>query len=548
LLVNRAQDRVELGHRVLARDSAPPVWMITGAAATSRVQPEANPLLASVATSARLQLTGDGGRWLGLEVPDAAFGRVAGSLHMDDAWTVAGVSRDGVALPVTIAPGRDLEIDIARPDRRLVIVDLGPDPGTALTLDVAWSQRVPWKRADHLATTNVQRGTGTPMLPALPTVAGAARDFPYQLVVHAPAAVDLVVSGTWQSDELTRKGRTVRTRGTTGGAATVVAGQWSAQAHGPVSVHFERSGDAQSAARLVGAFAAWSGLPASDVDLVELPPEFTPPRALWGEGIAGIRPVLTLADSLWFDDAVDAPNLDAFLLSEGVAGASLAHLAVDAVGAAWVDALARAFALDLQAALDPKAARTWRRDLQTCATLPTRTPALSPEVAATSGFRDPSVRCAAPLVLGPMLADRFGEAGALRIRSALLASGRADVESWRVAALAEDPEAGPWVDRWLRDGHIAGPIAASIDTVEADEGGWRVRGTVRSGTELGGAPVVVRLMGAKVDLAVPVPGREAAFDVVVPGKPSRAVVDPELRLLRPGPLASTASERSTEPG
>jgi hypothetical protein len=531
------------GYRVLARDVGPPPVAVVRAAGTVRVVPDASGLWATVSSRADLVVRANSEvRWLGLEVPMVVEPPIASQANFDEQWAVQAIELiDGAPLSYTVTGVEREPGLIALTDRRTALVDLPLDAGDQRTLRVSWSQRVPYARMDTLPTRTVQAGTSTTLLPALPRLAGDRSPFPYQLAVAAPSREAIVVSGHTVSEEVRGGYRVVESSGESGAQAAVAVGRWREGGAAGVRLLVDRasSADAENLARLDGPLRAWSGrsLP-EELDVVQLPAAFRLPVARWAEGIAAVRPAMTLVDVLAYQQSevvANLPRLEMVLLSEAVAAATFADRAVDVESEVWVTALARAFAMDLLAALDADAARVWRAELRRCAYTSERRPALSAQLTATSGYRDVAARCAVPLIAGPMLTDRLGTEAAVRVRHDLLA-GALDAATFRSAVLAADPTAGPWVARWLGDGHLAAPLTARFELSDTPEG-VVASGSLRTDASLGGAPVVLRFRRGEqtVDEVVEVHTADRPFSATLPFRPLSVDVDPELRLLQGHP-------------
>ncbi len=481
-----------------------------------------------------LDVVGDGStRWLPLEVPEV-IPRVmdAGGEVFVTEWRIESVSANGRPLPVRVAE-IDPETRLAtRRDRRLVWVEL--EDLAAATVSVTWSQRVPFGRSEWVATRIAHLGDATPPLPAMPRVAGAATTFPYRLTVAAPEGPELSVSGITEAERHFDGIVESRSRGRAGGEAVVALGKWSRDQSGTVRALFKgrTRGHAATVLSLGDPLVRWSGrsLP-EELEVVELAAAWRPSAAVFAEGWVGLRPKMRIPGQ----PLERLPGLEDVLLSEGVAGAAWpAGSASSEETRAWSFGMARAFALDVLATTDPDGARKWRKTLQKCLG-PAHgvRPALSPNHAATHGFSDISARCAAPLILGTALHDRLGSEGARTARAIALEAGPLTTESLRVAILAVDPSAGPWVTRWIEEGHPT-HIDLDWDAVATEEGAV-VRGELRPDLPLAGAPVVLRFARGLRSMDVVVSTEEVgstAWEVTLPFSPLTVRIDPERRLLR----------------
>lgn len=542
VLIDRSDLRVVRGYRRLATTAGTPPWAVRRADVTWTI-----PRLAG--SGQELRVTGEAlldvvpthdTRWIAVELPwfHPSPGDI-GETSVEPAFRVESVTDPVGVVLASSTPSVDTDTELAwRPRRRLLLVKF-PEPvpaGESRVVDVRWSQRVPYGRIEAFPYGNVHYGSVTPPLPAVPVVVGDDGVFPYRLDVEVTAPEKVAVSGALLDVVPGRGSQTFRSAGLVGGAARLAVGRWEEQALGLARV-LSPNQERDSAARvalLAVAVADWSGAQPLDMEVARLTPTVAPAHVEWGEGWVGIVPDVDVEKPRWAGnvyphDLGDPVNI---LGLQGVAAASWAERAGQGAEAtAWVEAFAGAFAI---AHLGPKEAVGWRKWMQGCAsTFPPREMALSPAEAATTGYREISTRCAAPLVLGPMLDDRLGVDGASRVRRALLGQGPVlDRERVGAAVLAEDPSAGPWVRRWIDLATV--PDLDLAWTATEEEGGYRVTGTVRADGDMGGAPVVVRVGAGRkaVDVVVPLTGREAAFSVHVRRRPLLVTLDPARRVLR----------------
>lgn len=518
----------EAGWVTLAAVREDPRWSLVGARGVVDVAP-GDGTHATLTGWATLAL--DGGGWLALEVPETQVHALDGGCGgFVPRWTVHEVRVDGRAVPFQVEP-LDRRTRVPwRIGRRLVLADVGA-PGRH-EVRVHWSQRVPWQRFEQLATTSTGLGQSTPLLPVFPTVAGARDEAPWELVARSPARVALVASGADEA-EVTDGLRTVRARGSRLAEAGVVGGVFAKPVGDRVRGWSTPAGADGWLASIDGPLQRWSGVGlAPALDLVEVAATWLPTRSLWAEGVVLLRPQAALCDGGANQDVDTARRMsraEVFALVEGAAAASwVGRVRTPGDGSAWLEGLARAFALDLVAGDAPAEARDWREALLACATAAGSSVRLAPAVSASSGFRQPGALCAAPIVLGPMLDDRLGREGADRVRRAVFASGVVDSAALVAAVLAEAPDAGPWVARWLLDGRVV-ELATAWGALGPD--GTTVRGTL--GPDLGGAPVEAEFRG-RMGVArrvLLVPDADGAFEVTLPFAPTAASFDPDHRLL-----------------
>jgi hypothetical protein len=321
-----------------------------------------------------------------------------------------------------------------------------------------------------------------------------------------------------------------------GGEAVVAAGRWSAARLGDVAVFAEGATPemADAVAKVAQPLSLWSGVRMGETRFVSLPRTWRPPAALGGEGLAGLRQAVD-PEEWWVKKKggppPDLPEYATVLGAEGLANAAwTGRGGASASGRAWLWAFGRAFALDV---LDPKEAAPWREWLQTCARpREGMRPALSPEVAATGAWREISMRCSGPMIVGPMLDDRLGADMARLVRREVLSGPRVDFAALRAAVVARDPSAAGWADRWLGGGN---PVRLRLGwRATAAVAGAHVHGFVEADSDLAGAPVRVRLRrgGLVVDVTLRGDGERVPIDVDVPFEPTRVEVDPDRRMLR----------------
>ena len=547
VLVDRAEIEVLRGYRALSQGPDEPAWTVSWAEGALDVQPTG--VSATVRAEATLALVAARPTaTLGLEIPELRPHPMdLGGASFAPEWRLVEVSdTSGAPLKVTLTDeGADAHLAF-RADRRLVLVTW-PEAlpaGAARTLAVRWEQQVPYVGVDALATGSLRRGASTPALPALPTVTGDAGRFPYTLNVAAPSGLQISASGGSVAFERDAQGVRARARGAAGGAALAMVGPWRVDQLGAFRALLDRSStqSAASMARLSVPLGIWWGEALGGVDLALLRPGWRFPGVVAGEGVVGVRGAVRLV-GIWSERDMgvpDLPEIETVLVAEGLAEAAWSALVGrSAQGRGWLSALARASALDL---LSPQDALAWRGWLARCVTpLPGARPALSPEAAATTGFQAVAAHCAGPLLVGSMLDDRLGVEGARAARQEAMALGGPSLASLRAGVLRVDPSAGPWVDRWLAQGHPA-QLSARLALAQ-EAGGWRVRGQIRADTELGGAPVMIHLSrGWRVaEAQVQTQGRAGEVDLLLPFRPVQLEVDPERRMLRL-PLVDQALE------
>lgn len=477
--------------------------------------------------------------WIGVELPDQRPDPMdMGGDGFAPEWELLSLTEtSGAPLRVRVTDGGPDRQLSSRPDRRIVMVSwASPVPaGEARTLVVRWTQKAPYAALDRLATTSIARGEGSPILLALPTVTGDPGRFPYTLKVLAPQEAAVSASGSSVQTVRVEDGVLVQAAGLAGGAAVVALAPTNHDQLGAFRAFMREVAPdlVRSMANLSVPLGHWWGTPLGGLDLVQLAPGWRFPGVVAGEGVVGLRTGMRMK-AAWSQQQAgvpDLPELEGVLVSEGTVAASWASwVGGDPRGRVWLEALARASALDQ---LSDDDALVWRRWLASCSTplIGTR-PALSPEVAATTGFRDMAARCAGQLILGPMLVDRLGQAQAAAMRRAILPRGAFEAKSLGALMLEVDPSVGPWIQRWLVEGHSV-QLTARLSAVQEGDG-WRTTGVVQADTDLGGAPVWIRLSRGPrvVDALVQTRGAAGVVDVATAFKPKEAEVDPDLRMLR----------------
>ncbi len=539
------EDKQVVGLRTLVQTGGTLGASVVDAVGLMEVRPSPGGRAAEVRVLARLSVRADTRQnTVFIDVPVVRMRKLdTGAALVPTGWGIDSVEA-GESARWTLSedpPGVDLA---HRPGmRRLTVVLAKPlEPGARQDIVVSWHQTVPYARVDINANHVAYHGEATPLLPALPRLAGDDGRFPYGLEVWAPPDAAIVLSG---GDEVSRGERDglvgVGAHGVVGGQAAVVVGNLKAD-QAVRSRSLTRRSAPGLAAQLDGLALpvwSWTGWTMGRLDLVELPPSWGPPEPFAAEGVAGVRTGLALPTShpLHGRPWSALPDLDTVLVAESALAAVLAGLAgSDLEAGIWVDAFARSFGLSV---IPPSSALPWREALQNCTLTPgSRGPALAPKAVVGTGFQGLAARCAMPLVLGPMLDDRLGHDGAMRVRRAALAPGLLREDAVVKAVLREDPTAADWAQRWLTEGHVA-KVWLETEVVQADVG-WQVSGTVVSDSPLAGAPVTVRLRRGRFTQDVTVDGT-GSFVATVPYRPWRIVLDPDHRL-----LAVPPSARATE--
>ncbi len=527
-----------------------PAWTVVRADGRTAYTLAENPEWARLEGETELVLRAlRAGDTLALEVPEVVVDRLdAGGERPFTDWQLLDVrAADGTVLPVTLAAVDPAARLAPRADRRLVLVRLPASPavGDLLSVRVRWRQEVPWASVERLPTETRINDVAAPLGPALVRLAGDHRPFPYALDVTVPVGAVVVVSGRSDDPVIDGLRSRVHSEGDVGPEAVVTAGEWRLADLGAVRV--AAPGASRAAALAVAEVTVpletWSGVRLGPTDFVQLPASFRPPAGRWGEGVAAIRPWLRFDQDVRAEVLYEGlgpsglPDLPTVLGGEALAASAWAgRVGATAEGAVWIEAFGRAFAIDV---LSARSALAWRDWLQRCSIpLAGMSPALSPHAAATTAFRDTAARCAGPLIVGPMLDDRLGTTRARLVRRAVFASGTVDADAIRAAVLAENPGAGPWLDRWI-DGGQPVRVEATWSATPTDHGA-RVRGTVSADSVLGGAPVLLRFQRGtqQFDLSVRGDGVAVPFEAELPFVPRSVGIDPTHRLLRvPGPVA-----------
>lgn len=462
--------------------------------------------------------------------PDVPLG--AWRLEAAEDVTVTGAERALAATRAAVDPA-------ARPARgedRQWVALRWPEPvaaGEARTVAVRWSTRVPWDRTEVFPGGALRADAVSPPLGLGPRVAGQDAPVPWSAWVWAPDAATVVVSGQPGPIRRGEGHRAHRVEGVDLASAVLLLGDLSEDRHGDLRVFTPepRPGEARGFAAYDEAVARFLGVPRPPIQVAVASPGFRPPHVRCADGVGLVH--RQVAERRSARDPQQTwralPQADLFGALDAAVSASVGGFGTPS-RAVQARALGRAFALTHTRA---DTARPWGEALQDCAStgLLVR-PFFGPERVHATGFAPIAAACALPLVYGPMLDDRFGHAGARRVRQQVVRGGDLSVAAWRRAALAVDPSAGSWVDRWIRDGQ-----AARIDVAwrAARRGAYfRVEGTVSADAPMGTAPVVLRAVagGRHRDVAFRVDGATGDFSFEVPFRPRMVVLDPERRLLR----------------
>jgi len=543
-VVDRSKDIPFQGFRTLATETWDSAWRVELARGELSLAPEPGGGAVRVVGSARLDLVAQRqARMLAIEVPAVLPDALdLGSASVPVEWKVDGVSWDGGADLRFVLPEVDPAARSAtRPDRRLVLVDTGPvEAQAARSLRVRWSQRVPYGAPEILAERVVGRRPTSPLVPALPRLAGERTAFPYSLVVDGGRETQVLASGKRTASgagpgAVTR----IEVEGARGAAAVVWVGRLEEALHGSVRLVTDDA-DAEMALALERAWrpiGLWSGVEPASTSFVQVGSSYLPSAGVWAEALAGLRPQAVLEVRSggvqaeypgWW--APGLPETETVLGGEALAAAAWSDRAGPAAdGAAWLDAFGRAFVLEV---LEPKPAAAWRAWMSSCVGALGLKVGFSPAVAGPTGLREPAVRCGAPFLVGPMLDDRLGATKARLARRAILSGRRVDLGFVRAAILAQEPDAGPWVDRWLGSGE---PVELTVSWSASPKGElWRVEGTLTATSPLAGAPVTLRVARGKQMLDVVVRGSGAVvpFGVDLAFEPRSVTVDPDRRVLR----------------
>lgn len=515
------------GYRVLAGSAPDPAWTVEAAHAETGLRRAGSSVVVDTHVRLRVRALRPTDT-LALAFPDVEPDPldVGGDGFATD-WTLDRVEDEaGAPLRSTAPPPSGWDAD-----RRTVLVRWADpwDAGRVRTLDLHWTQALPFGRVEGLRGVALGAGVDTPLTPALPRLVADRSPFPYVWRARAPATLRLAPSGRIVDETSGGDVRTLTVEGDDGAHAAWALGRWEVGRVGDLERYAETAADAAAEALtgLRSPISAWSGLPLGPLRYVPLPRTWRSPHAEAAGTVFGVRRAVRLPGVTGGAPSQELPGLPTVLTVTGAAQASWAGRgAPSAAGDAWVGAFARAFALDL---LDADDASAWRAWLQTCIRpVPGLHPALSPEVSGTSPFRRTSTECAGPLLVGPMLDDRLGAADARLVRRAVFGAGRIDADTLTTELLRHAPDARPWASRWLRGGE---PVDLRLTWTAA---GTHVTGVLHGDTELAGAPIVVRFRAGlrTADVTLRGDGAELPLDTTLPFVPRHAAIDPDHRVLR----------------